>query len=117
MKQVKQFRFYGTPDDLSKSQNYPEDLSINDLYTGRIFYDYTPITQIGIQSLPGTKFYLNNNSTKTNPIILGYTGTYELNIEGIAEINNLCFETESLLRINKIPGASLIIDIVYGGED
>jgi hypothetical protein len=36
-----------------------------------------PIVQLGIQSVPGTKFYLNGSN---NPIIIGNTGIYELDL-------------------------------------
>ena len=40
-----------------------------------------------------------NDKIKTNPIIIGYTGIYELNLENIAEINSLCFDIESIQNI------------------
>lgn len=112
MKKIKQFRFYGP----NHSLNYPAGLSKGDLVTSTFFNDYTPITQIGIQSLPGVKFYLNNEIDKQNPIILGYSGVYELNLEGIAEINTLCFDEASLSKIKPEYGGRLIIDIVYEGD-
>jgi hypothetical protein len=72
---------------------------------------------LGIQALPGTIFYLNNDNTRTNPITIGYTGLYELNLEGIAEINSISFELESLNRIAQVPNACLIVDIVYEEAD
>jgi len=42
--------------------------------------------------MPGVKFYINDDIKATNGIIIGYTGTYELNLEGIAEINSLRFD-------------------------
>lgn len=109
MRNIQQFRFFGD----NSPNNYPEGLDTNALVSGAIFNDYTPITQIGIQSLPGTIFYLNNSETCSNPIMLGYSGIYELNLEGIAEINTLCFNLASLATISQVRGASLIIDIVY----
>jgi hypothetical protein len=115
-KQIKQFRFYG----IGHIDNYPnkldEIIGFNSLFSGELFTKYMPITQIGIQSLPGTKFYLNDIS-RENPIIIGYTGLYELNLENIAEINSLSFELESLKRVDDIDGAYLIIDIVYDKEE
>ena len=113
MKCVQQFRYYGE----GHPSNYPSDsMNSNSLYDGSIFKEYTPITQIGIQSLPGTTFYLNNDETRSNPIIIGYSGIFELDLDGITEINTLCFQLESLQRINQVYGASLIIDIIYEGE-
>ena len=115
-KQIKQIRFYGTGD----SRNYPFDdvngyISVNQLVNYKFFEQYMPITQIGIQTLPGTKFYLND-ITATYPIIIGYTGIYELNLTDIAEINSLFFDLDSILTIDKTDDAYLIIDIVYGEE-
>ena len=112
MKRIQQFRFFGH----NQSGNYPAGLDANALVSGEIFNNYTPITQLGIQALPGTIFYLNNNETRSNPIMLGYTGMYELNLEGIAEINTLSFELQSLERISRVPGACLIIDVVFEEE-
>jgi hypothetical protein len=39
-----------------------------------------PIVHLGIQTLPGTKVYLNSNMDA--PVIIGATGIYELDLEG-----------------------------------
>lgn len=118
-KQVKQFRYYKDNDP----KNYPSGLSseglsgisFRNLQSGSLFTKYTPIIQLGIQTYPGVKFYLNNGET---PIIVGYTGIYELNVEGIADISSLKFDGMSLNQISKNDGAYLIIDIIYeDGED
>ena len=41
---------------------------------------YSPIIHLGIQTLPGTKIYLNGFYDA--PIIIGATGIYELDLEG-----------------------------------
>lgn len=110
-KEVKQFRFYDTKNSAGK--NYPSNLSYRSLVSGSTFAEYMPITQLGIQSLPGTKFYLNNSN---NPIIIGYTGIYELNLEGMAEITALSFDAKSLEAINGNANSYLIVDIIYEGE-
>ena len=52
-------------------------------------------------------------NTKLNyPIIVGYTGIYELNLDRIAEINSLSFDATSIQTINNIEDAYLIIDMV-----
>lgn len=113
MKRIKQFRYYGRED----TRNYPNEENLKNLLnTGELFNDYSPITQLGIQAPAGTKFYLNNNEERTNPILIGYSGIYELNLEGIAEIYTLSFEEQSLSAIDKLPHSHLIIDIVYEGE-
>ena len=85
-RKVMQFRYY----DDSSLDNQPNRVSgisgaitKAKLTSGSIFSAYLPITQLGIQTVPGTKFYLNNAD---NPIIIGATGIYELDLEGLSEI-------------------------------
>ena len=106
-KQIMQFRYYGE----NNTQNYPSGISMQKLTTGKAFQTYVPITQLGIQALPGTKFHLNNGTT---PIIIGSTGIYELDLEGLSEIVNLTFDGRSINNIDKTNGAYLIVDIIYG---
>lgn len=114
-KRIMQFRYYSDKDD--KKNNQPLGVTKKDFsgvsngYT--IFDDYKTITQLGIQALPGTRFYLNNNSE--GPIVIGSTGIYELELEGISSIEALRFETKSLNEIESNPNVGLIIDIVYEG--
>ena len=110
-KQVKQFRFYQTNSD----KNYPSNkINYRTLISGSLFQDYMPISQLGIQSLPGTKFYLNNSN---DPIIIGHTGIYELDLEGLAEITALSFDSKSIEAINGNNNSFLIIDIIYEREE
>ena len=112
-KQVKQFRFYSEESEYL-NKNYPSNINHNNLVTGNVFVDYMPITQLGIQSLPGTKFYLNNSSS---PIIIGQTGIYELNLDDSpAEIIALSFDFQSIQAIENNDNAYLIIDMIYEGE-
>ena len=69
-----------------------------------------PILQLGIQALPGTKFYLNGSN---NPIIIGNTGIYELDLQGLTEISSLSFEANSISLINGNANAYLIVDMIY----
>lgn len=108
MAHIMQFRYY---DDKDK-RNQPSGLTANKLYGGSCFNVYYPITRLGIQSLPGIQFYLNNGDY---PIALGSTGIYELNLNGTAEITSIRFDPESLQRIKGLPDASLIIDFAYEG--
>ena len=110
-KKVTQFRYYGND---SASLNYPTNLSLVDLNTGKAFEGKTPIVQLGIQSLPGTHFYLNNTNTS---IIIGSTGIYELDLEGFAQIDKLSFAKDSLDLISSNPNAHLIIDIIYDEQE
>ena len=106
-KRVMQFRFYSD----GNSMNYPDRCTQSNLMNGNTFEGYTPIVQLGIQSLPGTRFYLNNSLV--DPIIIGSTGIYELDVDGLTEITHLKFNADSLDTISDNPNASLIVDIVY----
>ena len=110
-KVIKQYRYYGE----NNSKNQPlNEISLKTLESGSVFFSEEglgSITQLGIQSLPGTMFYLNNAK---NPTIIGGTGIYELDLEGLSEINKITFEGASIESINKNNNAYLIIDIIYG---
>jgi len=60
--------------------------------------------------LPGIKFYINNGS---QPVIVGATGIYELELNKIATITNLLFDYNSLTNIDANDSASLLIDAIY----
>lgn len=109
-RKVFQVRYYGdfAPD---KNKNQPQNLSGNALRSGSAFRNYTPMKQIGIQTMPGVKFYLNNSR---EPITVGATGIYELNVENLTEITALSFDTTSINMINETPSTSyIIVDILY----
>lgn len=105
-KRVKQFRYYGDNSD----QNSPLIASNNEYVSGAVFSAYYPILQLGIQAMPGTKFYLNKS---TNPVMIGYTGIYELDLNGQIEISALNFDKNSMDQINELNNALLIVDVVY----
>lgn len=105
-KQIMQFRFY---DEKKADRNQPNSIDMKSLQTGSVFTNYLPITQLGIQTLPGTKFYLNNAIT---PIVVGSTGIYELDLEGLSTITHIAFDNESLQAINDSPNAYLIVDAI-----
>lgn len=107
-KLIKQIRYYN-----DSKENSPEGLTYRSLVSGTAFSNYTPIIQLGIQALPGTQFYLNGSN---NPIIIGNTGIYELNVEGLTEINSLQFNSNSLNTIKNNNNAYLIVDIIYEGS-
>lgn len=108
-RKVQQIRYYG--DGEMNGKNQPHGLTGNRLRSGSAFSSYTPIKQIGIQTMPGVKFYLNNS---TDPIIVGSTGIYELNVENLTEITALSFDTVSINMINQTPSLSyIIVDILY----
>lgn len=106
-KQIKQYRYYG---EGHTNNQPPNKIALRNLVSGSIFAQYMPITQLGIQALPGLKFYLNNS---TDPIVIGQTGIYELNLEGLAEINALSFDAQSIEAIIQNGNAYLIVDTIY----
>lgn len=109
---VKQFRFYS---DSDVSKNQPTDVGSTGYINGNVFKAYFPILQLGIQSLPGTMFYLNN---ATEPVIIGRTGIYELDLEEETEISDLKFDFNSISAIDQNFNAYLIVDIIYdNGEE
>lgn len=111
-KQIKQIRYYGE----SNPNNNPQGASLfTELVTGKAFSNYVPMLQLGIQALPGTRFFLNGNTS--SPIIIGGTGIYELDLNG-SEITDLKFASTSLNAIKNNNNAHLIVDIVYdnGGQ-
>lgn len=112
-KRVKQIRYYSD----ANTGNYPNGSNgsgtaptYRNLISGSVFSKYVPILQLGIQSLPGTKFYLNGSN---NPVIIGNTGIYELDVQGLTEINSLQFDAGSLALITNNATAYLIVDIIY----
>ena len=119
---IKQFRYYNDTNNLGK--NSPSvitidgadvDVSYAHYVSGAVFGECFPVLQFGIQSLPGTKFYLNNGN---DPIIIGSTGIYELDLEGQTEITQIQMDGGSMKTINDNDSAYLISDIIYdNGEE
>ena len=107
-KHIMQFRYYN---EEQANNNQPEDLNAETLNKGTVFAKYLPFTQLGIQALPGTRFFLNDNIE--GPVIIGSTGIYELELEGISKISSLKFDSKSLELIANNPNAFLIIDVIY----
>lgn len=106
-KQIYQVRYYGE----NNSKNQPQSISGNKLKSGSVFSNYLPMTQLGIQTMPGVKFYVNNSPS---PVIVGATGIYELDVDGLTEITNLTFDTTAINLIKANPStAYLIVDIIY----
>lgn len=116
-KKVLQFRYYGEDNE----KNFPAGVKYTDFIrneAGNVFntgrYNVIPISQLGIQSLPGTKFYLNG---AVNPIVIGVSGIYDLDIRNGARITELCFSKNSMERVKDELNGYLIVDVLYGEED
>ena len=104
----KQFRYFNN----NSSYNYPTTLTSNELISGECFKDYLPITSLGISALPGTKFYINGSDT---PVIVGFTGLFELDFSQGGTILSLQFDSRSIENIKANNSSYLLIDIVYLG--
>ena len=135
-KKIKQFRLYTAPkpitdgtgkvvrydygDCMNNSPVYPlgddqETISILTQYeSGDIFNKVYPISQLGIQAIPGTKFYLNGS---VKPITIGASGIYDLDIKNGARVTGLGFDRTSLENITQSGTGYLIVDILYGEEE
>ena len=117
---LKQYRYYGK--DIAGSE---PRVTHEGLVTGATFLadndPYLSIISLGIQTVPGVKFRVNEptgNSMTSNGIVVGNTGIYELNMTEGYEITNLRFDEKSLELIGGSNGNTyLIIDIVYNTED
>ena len=111
MKKVLQYRF-GNND--IQPNNSEEQINATNLITGGIFANHVPIVQLGIQTLPGVKFYINGSE---EPIIVGVTGVFELDCTAGTYITALRFEKASVEMINGTPSAYLIVDTIYEEEE
>lgn len=113
-KAVHQFRFYSnSAKDLRNEPSTDVFESIggaNGFVNGDVFKNYYPFYQLGIQTLPGTMFYLNGSE---DPVIVGSTGIYELDMSDGVEIYTLQFNSASLKVINDAFDGYVIIDILY----
>ena len=115
---VRQFRFYGYSDGRNYDGGTGIGVTYNGLVNGSLFFSKdNNATQIGIQALPGTKFYLNDGLQSGYGIVIGRTGIYELDTTNLGmSITNLQFDSTSVDTINTNNNAYLIVDIIYGGN-
>lgn len=107
-KQLQQFRYFG--DQSSKTST---GLIKDNLISGSIFPD--SIVALGIQTYPGVKFYLNGAD---EPIIVGSSGIFEIDLTDNCEIKHLEFLEESVNFIDSPNNtAYLIVDIIYNVKE
>lgn len=109
-KRIKQFRFFNDKD----SQHNSKNTTYQRLVSGTVFSEVLPILQLGIQALPGTKFYINNSP---DPIMVGVNGVFELEMDGNTQITSLTFAPASLAMISKSATGGLIIDVTYESNE
>ncbi len=131
MKRIMQFRYKGTKSTVDNgtyteaAENYPHFANYRDkLIKGNIFQEYGRVSQLGIQGPIGLCFYLNNSN---HPIMIGETGIYELDLEGIGYITSIRFENFSEVDEHNLDhhflrereeddkADRLLIDIIYEG--
>ena len=110
MKKVYQYRYYGENENKNT-----EGMSLDSLASGAAFSSKMPILQLGVQSLPGTKFYINCPNVG-DPVILGRTGIYELDLNDQSTITSLRIERASAEKISNNAGGYLLVDIIYEEE-
>lgn len=109
---VKQFRFFDSKN--SNNYNEPSNITKEGLISGSVFAPYVPIIQLGIQSLPGVQFCVNDN---IDSITIGNTGIYELELDTQVSIAKLRFSSKSIEMIENSTDLGLIVDILYGREE
>lgn len=112
-KYVNQIRYYKE----GSNKNSPQSIKRSQLSGGTAFKYNSQmgagIVQLGIQTLPGVQFTIN---TSPNPITVGSTGIYELNVDGLTTISSLNIAKQSLDMIDNNDNAYLIVDYVYEKE-
>ena len=110
----KQLRFYNY--NAATSLNEPHISTVEDgllkWRNGNAFTEYLPVSRLGIQAPPGTRFYLNGSET---PIKIGWTGLFELDLSQGGEITSIQFDIGSLNFINGNSNACILLDLVYIG--
>ena len=116
MKRVFQYRYYWDNSPL----NVPSNLTAQDMAVGGAFSQRMPIYQVGIQTLPGTKVYINS-PYEGDPIIINKTGVFEIEAESQSTVTSLRIDKSSLNKIATIndgekTDAYLIMDIIYEDE-
>ena len=105
-KQLYQIRYNTVDANIAKEDGYL-------LTRDDTFAPYTAhggIEQLGIQAPPGTKFYINSSP---DPVMVGGTGIYELNLANQIAITTFRFDQESIENIKKTSNLSLLIDMIY----
>ncbi len=115
MAKMAQFRYY-SKDNPNNSYPSTDGEKSYTVFCGDVaFRAYAPIHQFGIQTLPGTKLFINQSQ---NPIIVGGTGVFEVDCDATtATINSFRIDQKSMETIDKLINGYLIIDIVYGSEE
>lgn len=116
IKKLKQFRFYDSQDLLQDPPLVRTTNPKSFFSSGTDFSAYLPIIHLGVQTLPGTRIYLNNNYDA--PVIVGATGIYELDLTGTTGlISHLQVDPTSMDIIDQTATGYIIIDIIYESQE
>lgn len=106
MTELVQFRYYGK----NNPKNYPLDLFDNNS-SNTMLVKYSPILQISIQTIPGTKIYFNGS---TEPFFIEQTGNLDLDLtDKEMTFSGLSIDETSLDTITNLPNGYFIMTIVY----
>ncbi len=101
-----QFRYYGK----DNPKNYPLDLFTN-ASSNTMLIKYSPILQVKIQTIPGTKIYFNGS---TEPFFIEQTGNLDLDlVNKDMTFSGLSIDETSLDTITNLPNGHFIMTIVY----
>lgn len=94
--------------------NFPTGITRQSLIDGTAFEDFYPIIQLGVQAVPGTRFFLNDSKY---PVMIGPSGIWEIDTSAGTAIRQLIFDNGSLiLNENAQSTHGVIIDLIYAGE-
>lgn len=108
-KTVGQVRYYGEGNASNYAAGTSTKVNSTSLQYGTALSYAYPIVKLGVQTLPGTQMYINGSA---NPVVVGQTGIYELDVDGLSYITTLSFSATSLSNINANETAYLIIDYI-----
>ncbi len=116
----KQLRYFGDGEPRNSKNSNNEELTKDILTNSGDLIKFIAgeaanieIKQLGIQSTPGTKFYINNEKNQT-PIMVGQTGIFELDLTSYdLVITALSFDRGSIRDSNNGSNSFLIIDLKY----
>lgn len=109
MKRIKQFRYYGK-DNIDK--NMPRQGEV--FFKGNWFQNINAVSHIGVQAIPGVRFYLNDSPSS---LMVGQTGIYELDLGNLGIIQSFKLDFSSLKdKEEQILEYGIIVDVVYEGE-
>ena len=104
MKRIKQFRYYGN--DIEKNAPRQGDI----FFKGNWFQDIGAVSHLGVQAMPGIRFYLNNSSSSISVV---QTGIYELDLGDLGIIQSFKLDFSSFDAKDLKYG--IIVDVVYEG--